>query len=122
MTMDEAYKGFTISILQDAFPANPRTEWENIGTMICSHPRYELGDEKGVSGSDIIDRLFEDWGERILRPEIATALPLVLLANLYLLPPAAHHPPISHGFHLEREEKHAWVAEISEFVTFNSFE
>ncbi len=39
------YKGFEIEIIQDDCPMNPR-EWDNIGTMICKHSRYNLGDVK----------------------------------------------------------------------------
>jgi len=35
-----------LSIYPDSFPQNPRTEWENWGTMLCKHSRYDLGDEQ----------------------------------------------------------------------------
>ncbi len=43
--MEEAiqYKGYNINISIDEWPADPR-EWDNIGTMLCWHPDYELGD------------------------------------------------------------------------------
>ena len=37
------YKGCTIEIEQDPDPMNPRTEYDNLGTMICCHKRYNLG-------------------------------------------------------------------------------
>jgi len=37
------YKGHHIDIYQDPDPENPR-DWENVGTMICQHRRYKLGD------------------------------------------------------------------------------
>jgi hypothetical protein len=45
--MPETYKrnGLTVSIEQDMDPESPR-EWDNFGTMICSHSRYTLGDEQ----------------------------------------------------------------------------
>lgn len=39
------YKGYTINIYQDPEPQNPRTEWDNLGKMICFHNRYNLGDK-----------------------------------------------------------------------------
>ncbi len=34
----------TLRILQEISPESPR-EWDNIGTMVCFHRRYNLGDE-----------------------------------------------------------------------------
>jgi len=42
----ENYKGFNINIDQDCDAQNPRTEWDNLGKMICGHRRYTLGDEQ----------------------------------------------------------------------------
>lgn len=35
---------YCLSVLHDDSPENPR-EWDNIGTMVCFHSRYKLGDE-----------------------------------------------------------------------------
>jgi len=35
----------TIKVEQDTDPMNPRTEWDNLGTMVCFHNKYILGDE-----------------------------------------------------------------------------
>ena len=43
------YQGYKIKIEQDEDASNPRTEWDNLGTMACSHSRYTLGDTDGVS-------------------------------------------------------------------------
>jgi len=51
----EEYKGFTINIMHDDSPQNPRTEWDNFATMACWHNRYNLGDEQ--ESCDIIDWL-----------------------------------------------------------------
>ena len=40
---EEAYHGHTIKIFQDLDPESPR-EWSNLGTLICWHRRYRLGD------------------------------------------------------------------------------
>lgn len=41
----EVYKGHRIVLEQDSTPPNPRKDYDNIGTMICFHRRYQLGDE-----------------------------------------------------------------------------
>jgi hypothetical protein len=56
------YKGYTINIVRDEYPESPR-EWDNLGTMICFHREYDLGDEhdldieeaqKLLNGKDVI--------------------------------------------------------------------
>lgn len=37
--------GLDIKIFYDLYPESPR-EWSNVGTMICSHRNYTLGDEQ----------------------------------------------------------------------------
>jgi hypothetical protein len=39
----------TIKIYYDTDPENPRS-WDNLGTMICGHPRYNLGDDHSFDG------------------------------------------------------------------------
>ena len=40
----EVCEGFKIYTDEDA--ANPRTEFDNVGTMVCWHRGYNLGDEQ----------------------------------------------------------------------------
>ena len=40
---EEAYQGHTIKIYHDPDTESPR-EWSNLGTLICWHRRYRLGD------------------------------------------------------------------------------
>lgn len=54
--MQEEYKGFTINIEQDDMPENPR-EWDNLGTMVCFHSRYNLGDKHTY---DSVEAFIED--------------------------------------------------------------
>lgn len=35
---------YEIEIIQDSSPESPR-EWDNLGTMVCQHLRYNLGDK-----------------------------------------------------------------------------
>jgi len=69
------YKGYTIDIEQDYSAEDPR-DWDNLGTMICFHKRYQLGDKgHGVDTSD-----YSGWAEMEaeLRKEYAVVLPLYL--------------------------------------------
>lgn len=50
-TYDEAVHTFTVGeltvkIIQDTDAPNPRKEYDNVGTMVCWHRNYELGDEQ----------------------------------------------------------------------------
>ncbi len=47
--METIRKGnYELEILQDESPESPR-EWDNLGTMICFHRRYNLGDKHDYS-------------------------------------------------------------------------
>jgi len=39
------YRGHAISVYYDDCPQNPRTDYDQLGTMVCWHRRYQLGDE-----------------------------------------------------------------------------
>jgi hypothetical protein len=39
---------YRLAIIRDEMPESPR-EWDNLGTMICWHRRYDLGDENPKS-------------------------------------------------------------------------
>lgn len=52
----ETKNGLTLKLIQDESPQNPRTEFENLGTMACFHRRYDLGDTKhGLSIPEVKD-------------------------------------------------------------------
>jgi len=52
------YKGFTVEIYPDFDPPSPR-EWDNLGTMVCWHRRYILGDEHDFTTPDD----FAEWAK-----------------------------------------------------------
>lgn len=56
----------TLTIEQDFDPLDPRVEWDNLGTLICFHRRYGLGDEDRLRSSS-----FSGWDdlENYLRKE-----------------------------------------------------
>jgi hypothetical protein len=43
--------GLTVNIFPDSDPESPR-EWDNLGTMVCSHSNYNLGDKPYDEFSD----------------------------------------------------------------------
>jgi len=45
---EEVHKGHTIKIFHDTDPISPR-DWDNLGTLICGHTRYNLGDSHEFS-------------------------------------------------------------------------
>ena len=51
MSHSEEYKGLTIRIELDTDPMNPR-DWDNLGTMVCWHRNYLLGDEQPTRSPD----------------------------------------------------------------------
>jgi hypothetical protein len=69
------YRGYTIEIKQDMYPESPR-EWDNLGTMICFHKRYELGDKHKYESGD-----YDGWDDmyKQFSREFAVILPLYLL-------------------------------------------
>jgi len=52
----ENYKGYTIEIIQDDLTDS--REWDNLGTMICFHNRYNLGDKHELKSEN-----FNSWDE-----------------------------------------------------------
>ena len=63
------YKGYTIEIENDECSESPR-DWDNLGTMVCFHGRYRLGDKHDFRGP-------EDFLE-YLKTEKCLVLPLYL--------------------------------------------
>jgi len=50
-------KQYNLRIEQEESPESPR-EWDNLGTMICFHGRYNLGDDHNYNPSD-----FDGWAD-----------------------------------------------------------
>lgn len=60
----EKVKDYNLKIIYDECAESPR-EWDNLGTMVCFHRRYNLGDKHNFSSPDEI-------------PEARITLPLYL--------------------------------------------
>jgi len=66
------YRGFEINIYQDESLEDPR-EWDNLGTMVCFHNKYNLGDKHNfnsledmwISLAEDVDFILEETGEKI---------------------------------------------------------
>ena len=67
---------YLIEIFPDNNPDNPRN-WDNLGTMICFHTRYHLGDKHDYNHSD-----YNSWDEMekaiVKENNVAVILPLYL--------------------------------------------
>ena len=53
-------KKFELKIEQDTNPESPRS-WDNLGTMVCFHKRYDLGDKTDYRSED-----YDSWKELML--------------------------------------------------------
>lgn len=79
MSETTTYKGYTIEIEQEIdFPINPRTEYDNLGIMVCFHKRYNLGD----SNHGIDHNQFKGWDE--MEEYARKELGAVVILPLYL--------------------------------------
>jgi len=73
------YKGYEIELTPDVEPPNPRTEWDNFGTMVCFMNRYDLGDK-----TDLRPSQFNGWPDlekHLINIGAAVILPLYLYAH-----------------------------------------
>jgi len=65
--------GCSLEIYSDEDPESPR-KWDNLGTMICFHKRYDLGDKHNYKSGDyngwdeIEDRIKQDNPDCMIRP------------------------------------------------------
>lgn len=70
-------KKYELKIEQDQDPMNPRTDWDNVTTMICFHPSYNLGDK-----NDYKKDSFGSWGE--LKEQIESDYNVLMIKPLRL--------------------------------------
>jgi len=60
---------YTVKVVTDTDPMNPRTEWEPLAHMICFHNRYNLGDDHNMSVEEV---------KAIIKRKDVISLPLYL--------------------------------------------
>lgn len=71
-----------LKLMYDSSPESPRT-WDNLGTMVCFHNRYDLGDKHNYSSDDYSG--WEEMKKTIIKEEnTAVILPLYLLDHRVL--------------------------------------
>lgn len=74
----EIQKGnYKVRIFRDENPENPRTGWENMGTMVCFHRNYILGDNHDYKSGD-----YNGWDE--LEKQIRKDNDVCVILPLYL--------------------------------------
>jgi hypothetical protein len=67
---------YKIEIFPDTYPESPR-EWDNLGTMVCFHGNYNLGDEHNYRHQDYSG--WEEMKKAIIKNEnVGVILPLYL--------------------------------------------
>lgn len=76
--MDEVtkYKGYDIKVVADDCNDSPR-DWDNLGTMLCFHKKYNLGDKTDLKSED-----FNGWDE--IETYLKNDLKAVIILPLYL--------------------------------------
>jgi len=76
--MEKIIGRYKIKVLQDTDAESPRTAMDNLGTMVCFHNRYDLGDKHDYRSSD-----YSGWEEMLKaidkREDACIILPLFLL-------------------------------------------
>ena len=76
MSTEKRIENYLIEVIQDESPESPR-EWDNLGTMICFHGRYNLGDKHDYRSGD-----YSGWDEQ--RKDIEKKENACVMLPLYL--------------------------------------
>lgn len=62
---------YNIKIEYDGYPEDPR-EWSNVGTMLCSHRRYKLGDASpSMDPETILLKILQDCNHEVPKENIS---------------------------------------------------
>jgi len=69
--------GNTLEVIQDTNPINPRKELDNMGTMVCFHTKYILGDDHEFSASD-----FYNWED--MEKKLSKLLDAAIILPIYM--------------------------------------
>lgn len=72
------HKGYKIKVYQDEDPSNPRTEFDNMGRMICFHGRYNIGDKHDLS-HERDAQAFKEWIEAQSKLKKIIAVPIYMM-------------------------------------------
>lgn len=79
MPMETKLNGYTLKIIPDENPLNPRTDCDHLGIMLCWHRRYSLGDSHPYDTP-------QDFAESAAAKDMFVCLPVYLLdhSGLYV--------------------------------------
>lgn len=79
MPMETKLNGYTLKIIPDENPLNPRTDCDHLGIMLCWHRRYSLGDSHPYDTP-------QDFAESAEAKDMFVCLPVYLLdhSGLYV--------------------------------------
>lgn len=79
MPMETKLNGYTLKIIPDENPLNPRTDCDHLGIMLCWHRRYSLGDNHPYDTP-------QDFAESAAAKDMFVCLPVYLLdhSGLYV--------------------------------------
>ena len=79
MPMETKLNGYTLKIIPDENPLNPRTDCDHLGIMLCWHRRYSLGDSHPYDTP-------QDFEESAAAKDMFVCLPVYLLdhSGLYV--------------------------------------
>jgi len=58
--MSIKYRNYTIEIIHDDYADNPREIYDHIGSMVCFHRRYCIGDKHSFSIEDLKEKIASD--------------------------------------------------------------
>ena len=72
MPMETKLNGYTLKIIPDENPLNPRTDCDHLGIMLCWHRRYSLGDSHPYDTP-------QDFAESAAAKDMFVCLPVYLL-------------------------------------------
>lgn len=79
MPIETKLNGYTLKIIPDENPLNPRTDCDHLGIMLCWHRRYSLGDSHPYDTP-------QDFAESAAAKDMFVCLPVYLLdhSGLYV--------------------------------------
>lgn len=79
MPMETKLNGYTLKIIPEENPLNPRTDCDHLGIMLCWHRRYSLGDNHPYDTP-------QDFAESAAAKDMFVCLPVYLLdhSGLYV--------------------------------------
>lgn len=61
------YRGITIKIeLEGLMALNPRDEFDNIGTIVCFHNRYNLSDFHEFADPSAVNQFLQEQGDKVI--------------------------------------------------------